>query len=285
VATITLDGKKLASDIKNEIRREIQELGIKPGLAVIVVGDDPASAVYVRNKGKDCHEVGFLHEEIKLPHETTEKELLECVSRIAGRDDIHGLIVQLPLPRHINEHVVLNAIPQHKDVDCFHPTNMGLLFTKKKADIPLIAPPCTAAAVIEILDRYGISMAGKYIVVIGRSNIVGKPLAVMMLDRDATVSICHSKTRDLEKHLIEADIIVAAVGVPKLVKEYMVSPKAVVIDVGINRDADGKLIGDVDYEHLKDKVHAITPVPGGVGPMTRAMLLKNTLKIAKAARK
>ncbi|MBN1114356.1 MAG: bifunctional 5,10-methylenetetrahydrofolate dehydrogenase/5,10-methenyltetrahydrofolate cyclohydrolase [Oligoflexia bacterium] len=278
-----IDGRKIAQDIREELKKEVEELGIKPGLAVIMVGEDPASAVYVRNKGIACEKAGFYHETHNLTEHTSEQELVGLINDLAARADIHGILVQLPLPRHIRENVIINTIPPVKDVDCFHPMNLGKLFAKKKGDAPLDIVPCTPAACIELLDRYEISLSGKNVVVVGRSNIVGKPLSLMMLDRDATITICHSKTGDMENKLKEADILVAAVGVRHLVKSHMVKEGAVVIDVGMNRDENGKLAGDVDFESVKDKTQAITPVPRGVGPMTIAMLLKNTMKMAKKA--
>ncbi len=276
-----IDGKKISQDVIDEIRSESEKLGIKPGLVVVLVGDDPASAVYVRNKEKACEKAGFYHKTYRLPASTTEQELLMVIKEIDRDCSVHGLIVQLPLPKHINEENIINAIPENKDVDCFHPSNVGRLMTKKKGDSPLLVAPCTPAGIVELLDRYQIPISGKNVVIIGRSNIVGKPMALMMLNRDATVTVCHSKTKDLGAVIKQADIVIAAVGVAKLVKKDMLKDGCVVIDVGMNRLSTGELVGDVDFEGAKDKVYAITPVPGGVGPMTIAMLLKNTLVMAK----
>ncbi|HOW16194.1 MAG TPA: bifunctional methylenetetrahydrofolate dehydrogenase/methenyltetrahydrofolate cyclohydrolase FolD [bacterium] len=278
---VVLDGKKTSQDILEEIKKESINLGITPGLCVIMVGDDPASSVYVKNKEKACEKVGFYHKTYRLMSDTTQDQLLSVIEEVKQDCNIHGLIVQLPLPKHINEELILNSIPVDKDVDCFHPFNVGNILTKKKTDAPLSIAPCTPAGVMELLERYNIDPAGKRAVIVGRSNIVGKPLALMLLNRDATVTICHSRTKDLAAVVKEADIVVAAVGVAKLVTANMVKEGAVVIDVGVNRMSDGKLCGDVDYETVKDKASAITPVPGGVGPMTIAMLLKNTFNMAK----
>jgi methylenetetrahydrofolate dehydrogenase (NADP+) / methenyltetrahydrofolate cyclohydrolase len=278
---LLIDGKKISNDIINEMKAECEKLKVKPGLVVVVAGDDPASAVYVRNKEKACDQAGFYHNTFKLPSDVTEEEILALLKNIEADCNVHGVIVQLPLPKHINEERVINAIPIDKDVDCFHPFNVGQLLTKKKGSSPLLCAPCTPAGVMELLDRYDVDIAGKHAVIVGRSNIVGKPLSLMLLNRDATVTICHSRTEDLGAVLRTADIIIAAVGVPKLVRADMVKEGAVVIDVGINRLPDGKLCGDVDFEKIREKAVAITPVPGGVGPMTIAMLLRNTLSMAK----
>ena len=278
---LIIDGKKIASDIVLELKSEAEKLGIKPGLVVIMVGDDPASAVYVRNKEKACERAGFYHRTHKLPESATEEDVLLLLNNIANDCKVHGVIVQLPLPKHINEENIINAIPVGKDVDCFHPLNVGKLLTKKKGDTPLLFAPCTPAGVMELLDRYNVEIAGKHAVIVGRSNIVGKPLSLMLLNRDATITMCHSRTEDLSKIVNLADIVIAAVGVPKLVREDMVKNGSIVIDVGVNRLPDGSLCGDVDFERVKEKAFAITPVPGGVGPMTIAMLLKNTLAVAK----
>jgi methylenetetrahydrofolate dehydrogenase (NADP+)/methenyltetrahydrofolate cyclohydrolase len=276
-----IDGKKTSQEIIIEIKAEAEKLGIRPGLVVVLVGDDPASAVYVKNKEKACDKAGFYHRTYRLPASTTEGQLLMVLKDLEKDCEVHGIIVQLPLPKHINEENIINAIPENKDVDCFHPSNVGKLMTKKKGDMPMLIAPCTPAGVIELLDRYKISISGKNVAIVGRSNIVGKPLSLMMLNRDATVTICHSKTKDLGEVLKRADIVVAAVGIAKFIKADMLKDKCVVIDVGINRLETGELAGDVDFENVKDKVSAITPVPGGVGPMTIAMLLKNTLMMAK----
>jgi len=278
---LLIDGKKIAQDVVDEIKIESEKLGLRPGLVVILVGDDPASAVYVRNKEKACERAGFYHNTYRLAANTSQDELLTVIKDIEKDCKVHGLIVQLPLPKHINEEIIINAIPENKDVDCFHPSNVGRLMTKKKGDSPLIVAPCTPAGIIELLDRYKISIAGKNVTIIGRSNIVGKPMALMMLNRDATVTICHSRTKDLATAIKSADIVIAAVGIAKLIKKEMLKEDCVVIDVGMNTLDTGELVGDVDFEDVKRKVHAITPVPGGVGPMTIAMLLKNTLMMAK----
>ncbi|MCX6112802.1 MAG: bifunctional 5,10-methylenetetrahydrofolate dehydrogenase/5,10-methenyltetrahydrofolate cyclohydrolase [Proteobacteria bacterium] len=278
---LLIDGKKIAQDMVGEIKAESEKLGIKPGLVVILVGEDPASAVYVRNKEKDCEKAGFYHKTYRLAASTTQDELLLVIKDIEKDCNVHGLIVQLPLPKHINEEIIINAIPENKDADCFNPSNVGRLMTKKKGDSPLLIAPCTPAGIVELLDRYNISIAGKNVAIVGRSNIVGKPMALMMLNRDATVTICHSKTKNLGEVLKQADIVITAVGVAKLIKKEMLKDNCVVIDVGMNRLKTGELVGDVDFEDVKCKVYAITPVPGGVGPMTRAMLLKNTLMMAK----
>ena len=278
---IIIDGKKISADIIAEIKAESEKLKIQPGLVVVVAGDDPASAVYVRNKEKACEQAGFYHNTFRLPADVTEEEILLLLNDIAVDCRVHGVIVQLPLPKHINEEKIINAIPVEKDVDCFHPMNIGKLLTKKKGDSPIVAAPCTPAGVMELLDRYDVDIAGKHAVIIGRSNIVGKPLSLMLLNRDATVTICHSRTEDLGAIVRLADIVVAAVGVPRLIRADMIKDGAVVIDVGINRMPDGKLCGDVDFEKVRDRSIAITPVPGGVGPMTIAMLLRNTLAVAK----
>ena len=278
---LIIDGKKIAADIVSEIRLESEKLDIKPGLVVILVGEDPASAIYVRNKERACEKAGFYHKTYKLPETTTQDQLISLLGELKDDCDVHGIIVQLPLPKHINEETVINAIPLNKDVDCFHPLNVGQILTKKKGNTPALVVPCTPAGIIELLDRYKVQISGKNAIIVGRSNIVGKPLALMLLNRDATVTISHSRTKDLGDILRRADIVVAAVGVPRLIKEDMIKEGAVVIDVGTNRLDTGELVGDVDFEKIKDKVFAITPVPGGVGPMTIAMLLKNTLLMAK----
>lgn len=273
-----LDGRKIASQIKEEVSREVKELkvkGIVPGLATILVGDDPASHIYVRNKVRDCEEVGIFSEKIILPESTQEEELLSVINELNERSDIHGILVQLPLPRHIDEFEVIKSIRPEKDVDGFHPVNQGLMLIGKDALLP-----CTPAGIIEILKRYEIEIEGKHAVVIGRSNIVGKPASVLMLRENATVSICHSKTKNLSAYTKEADILIVAVGRPEMITGDMVKEGAVVVDVGINR-VDGKIVGDVHFESVSRVASFITPVPGGVGLVTRAMLLKNTIKATK----
>jgi methylenetetrahydrofolate dehydrogenase (NADP+)/methenyltetrahydrofolate cyclohydrolase len=279
-----LDGKALSDQIKIELKKEsdkLNEKGITPGLAVILVGDDAASQTYVKMKEKACDTAGIYSIIHKMPTTISQEKILETISMINNNPNIDGVLVQLPLPKHIDTTKIIEAIDPKKDVDGFHPFNVGNILTKKKTDAPLSIAPCTPAGVMELLERYNIDPAGKRAVIVGRSNIVGKPLALMLLNRDATVTICHSRTKDLSSVVKEADIVVAAVGVAKLVTAEMVKDGAVVIDVGVNRMSDGKLCGDVDYETVKDKASAITPVPGGVGPMTIAMLLKNTFNMAK----
>lgn len=271
MATI-LDGKALAAKVKEQVKQEAEGLARKPGLAVIIVGNNPASRVYVNSKRKDCEECGFLSEEYALPEETTQQELITLIQELNGRQDIDGILCQLPLPDGIDEEAVLMAISPEKDVDGFHPMNMGALLVGKEGFLP-----CTPYGIMEILDAYGIDPKGKRCVVIGRSNIVGKPMALLLLQRHGTVTICHSRTQDLGEVCRTADILVAAVGKVNVVTRDMVKPGAVVIDVAMNRNEAGKLCGDVDYPAVKEVASAITPVPGGVGPMTRAILMKNTL--------
>ena len=274
-----IDGKQIAANVKAQVREEVatlKEKGYKPGLAVVLVGNNPASRVYVSNKEKDCAECGFASYEYALPEETTEAELLELVDKLNHDDTVNGILVQLPLPKQICEQTVLHAISPAKDVDAFHPENVGHIMI---GDFSFL--PCTPAGVIEMLDASGIEIAGKHCVVIGRSNIVGKPMAMLLLHRSGTVTICHSKTKDLAAQTRQADILVAAVGKAGFVTADMVKEGAVVIDVGMNRNAAGKLCGDVCYDEVEKKASAITPVPGGVGPMTRAILMRNTLTAAK----
>lgn len=270
-----LDGKVVSAKVKEEVKAKVAQLkkqGVTPGLAAVLVGDDPASHVYVKNKVKDCQETGIFSEKILLDRETPEEEVIRTVEMLNDRDDIHGIIVQLPLPPHIDEFRVIQSIRPEKDVDGFHPVNQGLLLTGRDGLFP-----ATPSGILEMLDYYGIDIEGKKAVVIGRSNIVGKPVAVMLLQRNATVTVCHSRTRNLEAEAQQADILVVAVGRAKMVGAGMVKPGAVVVDVGINR-VDGKLVGDVDFDAVSEKASWITPVPGGVGLMTRALLLKNTVK-------
>ena len=273
---IVIDGKALAAKVKGEVGAEVSAMTAKPGLAVILVGDDPASRVYVNGKKRDCSECGIYSEEYALPAETSRRELLDLIGELNGRADIDGILVQLPLPRPEDEREVLLAIRPDKDVDGFHPENVGRLVTGEPG-----FRPCTPAGVMRMLDEYGIDPEGRHCVVLGRSNIVGKPQALMMLARSATVTVCHSRTPDLARYCREADILVSAVGRTGLVTGDMVKEGAVVIDVAMNRDADGRLCGDVDYEAAARKASHITPVPGGVGPMTRAMLMVNTLQAAR----
>lgn len=274
MATI-LDGKALSAQCKETIRKEVEDLaakGCRPGMAVVLVGENPASKVYVRNKEKDCQECGIYSAMYHLPEETTEKELLELLDTLNHDASIHGILVQLPLPKQINSQRVIEAIDPQKDVDAFHPTNVGYL----TQGMPRFAP-CTPAGIVKLMEAYKIDPAGKHCVVIGRSNIVGKPMALLLLQKNGTVTICHSGTKDLKAQTLQADILISAVGKTGFVTEDMVKDGAVVIDVAMNRNSEGKLCGDVDYAAVSQKASAITPVPGGVGPMTRVMLLENTL--------
>lgn len=283
MATI-IDGKLVTAKIREEIKNESaafeKETGIKPGLAVIIVGDDPASQVYVRNKGKACEEVGFYSEIHRLPAETTEEELLALVHSLNENEKIHGILVQSPLPKHLDEALIVNNIRYEKDVDAFHPVNVGKIMI---GDYNFL--PCTPAGVMELLKAYDIDVCGKEVAVVGRSNIVGKPQAMLMLHANATVTICHSRTKNLSEVLNRADVVVMAIGKAKFLKADMIKEGAVVIDVGMNRDENGKLCGDVDFEECEKKASFITPVPGGVGPMTITMLMKNTLTAAKTSAK
>lgn len=274
-----IDGKAVSAAVRERVRLETQELkkqGVTPGLAVIIVGDDPASQVYVRNKEKACAEVGFYSEKFALPAETTQQELNALVQELNARKDINGILCQLPLPGHLDDKEVINLIDPIKDVDAFHPVNVGAIMI---GDYHFL--PCTPAGIMELLHSTGIEIAGKKAVVIGRSNIVGKPMAMLLLHADATVEITHSKTANLKEITKEADILVAAVGRAKFVTADMVKEDAVVIDVGMNQDENGKLCGDVDFDSVAEKCSFITPVPGGVGPMTISMLMQNTLTAAK----
>ncbi len=274
-----ISGKEVSLKVKNQVAEETAELkkqGITPGLAVIIVGNDPASRVYVNSKKKACAEVGFNSYEYALPEETTQEELLELVQKLNNDNNVNGILCQLPLPKHIEENAIINAIKAEKDVDAFHPFNVGKIMIGEYAFLP-----CTPAGVMELIDSTGVEISGKSCVVIGRSNIVGKPMAMLLLHRSGTVTICHSKTQNLQDICRNADILVAAVGRANFVTEDMVKDGAVVIDVGMNRLENGKLCGDVDFENVEKKASFITPVPGGVGPMTIAMLMKNTLTAAK----
>ncbi len=274
-----INGKAISAAVRAEVAQEVNELkakGITPGLAVIIVGDDPASRVYVNNKKKACAEAGIYSEEFALPADTTQEELLALVASLNGRSDINGILCQLPLPKGLSDKDVIEAISPIKDVDAFHAQNVGNIMI---GDYHFL--PCTPAGVMELLHRSGVEVSGKRCVVIGRSNIVGKPMAMLLLHENGTVTVCHSKTQDLAAVCREADVLVAAVGRAKFVTADMVKPGAAVIDVGMNRDENGKLCGDVDYDAVEKIAGYITPVPGGVGPMTIAMLLKNTLMAAK----
>lgn len=278
---ILIDGKAIAGKIRGEIAVEVNRLeskGIKPGLAVILIGDNPASKVYVSMKEKACRDVGIFSEEYRLPADTNEAGLLELIERLNKNPNIHGILVQLPLPKHINEALIMEAVSPYKDVDGFHPYNVGRLVTGK----PLFQP-CTPHGIMILLKESGIDMTGKEVVVVGRSNIVGKPVAFMCLQQNATVTLCHSKTRNLEEKVRMADILIAAVGKPEMIKGEWIKEGAVVIDVGVNRTYDNKLVGDVEFTVASKRASYITPVPGGVGPMTITMLLYNTLQSAKRA--
>ncbi|HHW47420.1 MAG TPA: bifunctional methylenetetrahydrofolate dehydrogenase/methenyltetrahydrofolate cyclohydrolase FolD [Clostridiaceae bacterium] len=274
-----LNGSELAKSIKENIKKEVEELkkqGIFPGLAVIIVGNDPASRLYVDFKKKDCAEVGIESFEFALDEKTTEEELIKLIQQLNIDSKISAILVQLPLPAHLNEERVINAINPDKDADCFHPFNVGRLMTGN----PLFLP-CTPAGIIELLEANEIEIAGKECVVVGRSNIVGKPLAILLLSKNGTVTVCHSKTKNLDEVCRRADILVVAAGKPELIKGNAIKPGAVVIDVGVNRLEGKKLVGDVEFSTASEVASAITRVTGGVGPMTRAMLLKNTVKAAE----
>jgi methylenetetrahydrofolate dehydrogenase (NADP+)/methenyltetrahydrofolate cyclohydrolase len=282
--SIIIDGSKIAQDIRSEVREETSVLkektGIVPGLAVVLVGEDPASQIYVGRKAKACAEVGFLSREFRLPADTSEAKLLGLINNLNHDRLIHGILVQLPLPKHIATDKIIAAIDPHKDGDGFHPVNVGGLVTGS----PLFVP-CTPRGIMELIDRTGIVLAGKDAVVVGRSNIVGKPMALLLLAQNATVTMCHSKTKDLPKVTARADVLIAAVGRARMITADMVKEGAVVIDVGVNRLDNGKLVGDVAFDEVAARASCITPVPGGVGPMTIAMLMKNTLDAARMSAK
>ncbi|PLX78011.1 MAG: bifunctional methylenetetrahydrofolate dehydrogenase/methenyltetrahydrofolate cyclohydrolase FolD [Desulfuromonas sp.] len=274
-----IDGKAIAAAIREEIAQDVEALKTKcvtPGLAVVLVGEDPASRVYVTMKEKACTQAGIFSDEHKLPAETSESELLALIDRLNQDQRIDGILVQLPLPDHINENKILEAISPTKDVDGFHPYNVGRLVT----GTPLFQP-CTPFGVMKMLEHTGVDLTGKEVVVVGRSNIVGKPVALMCLAQHATVTICHSRTRNLAEQVGRADVVIAAVGRPEMIKGEWIKEGAVVIDVGVNRVGEKKLVGDVEYQAALQRASAITPVPGGVGPMTISMLLYNTLLSAK----
>ncbi len=277
--SIILDGAKIAGEIRQSVRDEAADFknkkGIVPGLAVVLVGEDPASQVYVGRKAKACAEAGFLSREYRLPAATPEGELLRLIDDLNKDILIHGILVQLPLPAHISTHKIIAAIDPMKDVDGFHPYNVGGLVSGSPVFVP-----CTPRGIMELISRTGIELAGKEAVVVGRSNIVGKPIALLLLERHATVTICHSRTKNLPQVTARADVLVAAVGRSHMITEGMVKKGAVVIDVGVNRLESGKLAGDVAFEEVYEKASYITPVPGGVGPMTIAMLMRNTLDAA-----
>jgi methylenetetrahydrofolate dehydrogenase (NADP+) / methenyltetrahydrofolate cyclohydrolase len=280
--TTVIDGRKISADIRAEVADGVNKLksekGITPGLAVIIVGEDPGSQIYVRNKEKACEETGIYSVKHELPADVSEEELITLVNRLNDDPSIHGLLVQLPLPKHIDEDRVIDTISVKKDVDGFTPVNVGNMLIGKECYLP-----CTPHGIIVLLERIGMDISGKDAVVVGRSNIVGKPAAILLMQNNATVTICHSRTKDLAAHTSRADILVVGIGQPKMITADMVKEGAAIIDAGINRDAEGKVVGDVDYDGVFDKVGAITPVPGGVGVMTVAMLMFNTLEAAKKA--
>lgn len=279
MSAIRMDGKMVSAKVRGSILAEVEALkaqGVRPGLAVILVGDDPASKVYVRNKERACEECGIYSEKYALPAETTQEEVLALIDKLNKDPNISGILCQMPVPKHIDADAIIDAIDVTKDVDAFHPVNVGKIMI---GDFDFL--PCTPAGVMELLDEYGIDPKGKECVVIGRSNIVGKPQAMLLLHRHGTVTICHSRTANLKEVCARADILVAAVGKAKFVTADMVKEGAAVIDVGMNRDENGKLCGDVCFDEVNEKAGYLTPVPGGVGPMTITMLMKNTLKAAK----
>ena len=274
-----INGKELAKIIRGELKKKVDELklhNINPKLAVIMVGSDKASEIYVRNKSRACEEIGIEFEEFLLDEETTQKELIDLIENLNVRDDIHGILLQSPIPDHLDIREAFDKIDYKKDVDGFNPINVGKLSIGEDSFIS-----CTPYGVVKMLEAYNIEVEGKRAVIIGRSNIVGKPLLQCLLNKNATVTVCHSKTRDIENITKEADILIAALGKPKFVKDYMVKEGAVVIDVGINRNEEGKIVGDVDFDNVSKKASYITPVPGGVGPMTIAMLMNNVVKAAE----
>lgn len=275
-----IDGKRISAEVKQRVADEVtllKEQGISVGLAVIIVGEDPASQIYVRNKERACEACGITSFKYALPESATQDELIELVQKLNADDRVNGILCQLPLPKHIDESAVINAVSPDKDVDAFHPVNVGRIMIGDYSFLP-----CTPAGVMELIHSTGVEVKGKNCVVVGRSNIVGKPMSMLLLHESGTVTMCHSKTQDLKAECLRADILVAAVGVPKLITADMVKQGAVVIDVGMNRDGNGKLCGDVDFDAVKEKASFITPVPGGVGPMTIAELMQNTLTAAKA---
>ena len=276
MAAVAMDGTALAARLKEEIRQQVEQMPVKPGLAVVLVGEDPASRVYVRGRKKDCTLCGIYSEEYILPQETSQEELLDLIDLLNGREDIDGILVQFPLPDHLDNRVVQLAIRPDKDVDCVHPANMGYIVLGEES-----LRPCTPSGVMRLLSEYGIDPTGKHCVVVGRSNIVGKPQAMMMLWEDATVTVCHTKTVDLAGECRRADILITAAGQRGLITGDMVKEGAVVIDIAVNRDENGQLCGDAVYDQVAEKASYITPVPGGVGPVTRAMLMENTLLAAR----
>ena len=278
MSAIRMDGKMVSAKVRGSILEEVNKLkeqGVRPGLAVIIVGEDPASQVYVRNKERACEECGFYSEKYALPEETTQEQLLELIEELNHNPRIDGILCQLPVPKHIDDQAIIDAISPEKDVDAFHPVNVGKIMVGNFDFLP-----CTPAGVMQLLEEYGIDPQGKNCVVIGRSNIVGKPMSMLLLHKHGTVTICHSRTKNLKEICAQADILVAAVGKADFVTADMVKEGATVIDVGINRK-DGRLCGDVCFDEVNEKAAYLTPVPGGVGPMTITMLMKNTLKAAK----
>ena len=278
MSAIRMDGKMVSAKVRGSILEEVNKLkeqGVRPGLAVIIVGEDPASQVYVRNKERACEECGFYSEKYALPEETTQEQLLELIGELNHNPRIDGILCQLPVPKHIDDQAIIDAISPEKDVDAFHPVNVGKIMVGNFDFLP-----CTPAGVMQLLEEYGIDPQGKNCVVIGRSNIVGKPMSMLLLHKHGTVTICHSRTKNLKEVCAQADILVAAVGKADFVTADMVKEGATVIDVGMNRK-DGKLCGDVCFDEVNEKAAYLTPVPGGVGPMTITMLMKNTLKAAK----
>ena len=273
---VRIDGTALAAKVKRQVAAEAAALSRRPGLAVVLVGEDPASKVYVAGKERDCAECGIESFGYRLPADTGEKDLLDLIRQLNGDGRVDGILVQLPLPGHLHAEAVIHAIAPDKDVDCFHPFNVGRLVTGDPVFLP-----CTPAGVMEMLDEYAVPIRGKRCVVLGRSNIVGKPMAALLTQRDGTVTVCHSRTEDMAHYTREADLLVSAVGQTKLVTPNMVKAGAVVIDVAMNRDENGRLCGDVDFAAVEPKASYITPVPGGVGPMTRAMLMRNILTAAQ----
>lgn len=274
-----ISGKEVSQKVKDEIKSQtklLKDKGISVKLAVIIVGDDPASHIYVKNKKKACEYVGFESLEYALDENTSEEELLELIDKLNKDKTVNGILCQLPLPKHIDEKKIIDSISPLKDVDAFHPVNVGKIMI---GDYEFL--PCTPAGIMRLIESTSYDVSGKDCVIIGRSNIVGKPMAMLMLHKNATVTICHSRTKNIEEKIKNADIVIAAVGIPKFVKGDMVKDGALVIDVGINRMSDGKLCGDVDFDEVSKKASFITPVPGGVGPMTISMLMQNTLKAAK----
>jgi methylenetetrahydrofolate dehydrogenase (NADP+)/methenyltetrahydrofolate cyclohydrolase len=276
---VIIDGKKIAQDIRQEVKEEATRLRVKtgtaPGLGVILVGDDPASKIYLRHKENACKDAGFLSREFRFPHDSSENEVLATIQELNHDASIHGILVQLPLPRHLATTAIIESIDPQKDVDGFHPYNLGRLLTGNPYHMA-----CTPKGILELLDRHAIAIEGKEAVIVGRSTIVGKPLALLLLNRHATVTICHTRTRHLWEVTKRAEILIAAVGKPEMISADMVRDGSVVIDVGVNRMEDGRLVGDVAYSEVALKASYITPVPGGVGPMTIAMLLANTLNAA-----